>query len=252
MAQNKLWNLLLEQATAAERESPRLAVALDGAIRCHDNFASALAATLAAPMAPYAPAGLDLPELFIEVITALPNIADEAALDLDMLVRINPACLNELVGLMSFRGWQATQAYRITHALFNEGQHNLTALLQNWAAQTWAMDISAQARIAAPVWIDHGIGVVIGDTAIIESDVCIWHGVTLGSRLRDPSNPGQRHPTLRRGATVCAGASIIGNVKIGAGALVAANSVVLKDVPAGATVAGIPAQIIKQPERNPQ
>lgn len=246
MAQEQLWQRLLDQAEIAEHETPAMAAALETAIRQHDDFTAALAATVAGPMAQYAPVGLDIAAICRETIATHPQIAADAALDLDMLVRSNPACLNELIGLLGFRGWQGVQAYRVAHALFMGGQPSLAALLQNWAAQAWAMDISAQAQIAAPVWIDHGIGVVIGDTAVIEAEVSIWHGVTLGSKLTDPSNPGQRHPTLRRGATLCAGAAIIGNIEVGAGALVAANSVVLKSVPAGATVAGAPAQIVKQ------
>jgi serine O-acetyltransferase len=113
--------------------------------------------------------------------------------------------------------------------------------LQNWAANTWSIDIHPAARLGKALFVDHGIGLVIGETAVVEDEVSLWHGVTLGSTLAEV---GDRHPKIRRGALICAGATVLGNIEVGPRAIVAANAVVLKPVPAGAVVAGTPAKIV--------
>lgn len=114
-------------------------------------------------------------------------------------------------------------------------------LLQNWSANTWAIDIHPAAKLGKGLFVDHGIGLVIGETAVVEDDVSLWHGVTLGSTLNEA---GDRHPKIRQGALVCAGASVLGNIEVGERAIVAANSVVLKRVEPGLVVAGSPAKIV--------
>jgi serine O-acetyltransferase len=175
------------------------------------------------------------------VLRGTPAILESARLDLVKLAAVNPACPDMLTGLLSFRGYQAVQLYRFNHQLWNAGQQQLAVLLQNWGAMAFAMDIHPAARIGSGVFFDHGIGVVVGSTAVIEDEVSIWHGVTLGSTL---TQAGDRHPKVRRGATLCAGATILGNIEIGAGAIVAAASVVLKSVEAGMVVAGVPAKVV--------
>jgi serine O-acetyltransferase len=142
---------------------------------------------------------------------------------------------------MSFRGFQALQLYRINHALWTDGQERFAVLMQNWGALGYAVDIHPQARIGSSVFLDHGIGVVIGSTAVVEDEANIWHGVTLGSTL---TQAGDRHPKVRRGVTIGAGATILGNIEIGEGAIVAAGSVVLRSVAPFTVVAGVPAQVV--------
>jgi serine O-acetyltransferase len=131
--------------------------------------------------------------------------------------------------------------YRINHALWAEGQEQMAVLLQNWGAMVFAIDIHPAAKIGSAVFVDHGIGLVVGSTAVIEDGANIWHGVTLGSTL---TQAGDRHPKVRRNATLCAGATVLGTIEIGEGAIVAAGSVVLKPVEAGAVVAGVPAKVV--------
>jgi serine O-acetyltransferase len=205
------------------------------------SFADALSTVLVRTLAPAVTMPTALKPVFEEAMAGDHRIAARASADLVRLAAINPACPNMLTGLLSFRGYQAIQLYRINHALWNRGQQELAVLLQNWGATVFSMDIHPGARIGSGVFFDHGIGTVIGATAVVEDGVNIWHGVTLGSTL---TNAGDRHPKVRRNATIGAGSTLLGNIEIGQGAVVAAGSVVLRAVEAGVVVAGIPAKVV--------
>jgi len=236
-----LWPLLKQQALDLQTRSPVLAADLEELILQRSTFGDALATVLHHALESVFPKHLDLSNVFSSLLAAHPEITESAAMDLEKLDGVNPACPDLLTGFLSFRGFQALQLYRFYHALWVDAQHQLAVLLQNWGAIKYGIDIHPAARIGKAVFIDHGMGVVIGSTAVLEDDVNIWHGVTLGSTL---TQAGDRHPKIRTGATVCAGATILGNIEIGAGAIVAAASVVLKNVAAGSVVAGVPAKVI--------
>lgn len=237
----ELWQTLGSQARALSSSSPCLAPTLNAMIVERRSFADALSTVLVRALAPAVTAPVELKSTFDDVLARDRDIAAAAAVDLTRLAAINPACPNVLSGLLSFRGYQAIQLYRINHALWNEGQRELAVFLQNWGAIVFAMDIHPGAQVGRGVFFDHGIGTVIGATAVVEDGVNIWHGVTLGSTL---TQAGDRHPKVRRNATIGAGATILGNIEIGPGAVVAAGTVVLKPVEAGMVVAGIPAKVM--------
>lgn len=138
--------------------------------------------------------------------------------------------------LLFARGVHATLAHRVAHGLWQDGQHSLALAVKSQLGRVLATDIHPAARIGTGFWLDHGLGFVMGETAVIEDDVSIWHNVTLGSTLSD-SGP-ERHPHICRGAVIGAGAIILGHVTIGAGANVAAGAIVLTDVPAGQSAIG--------------
>lgn len=236
---DSLWQRLNDQARQLAERNPVLSGYVHSSVLSHSSFESALAANLARQL--HEQAGTDLTNWFIEIIRANPEIAPCAAADINHLVIVNPACPDHLTAFLTFRGIQAVQAYRIAHALWNDGDIQSAVLVQNWAANTWSIDIHPAARLGKALFVDHGIGLVIGETAVVEDEVSLWHGVTLGSTL---SEVGDRHPKIRRGALICAGATVLGNIEVGPKAIVAANAVVLKPVPAGAVVAGTPAKIV--------
>jgi len=243
----EIWSLLRAQAEEMMRASALLKADLLALVLNQPTFDSALAALLAQAVKSSAPDSVDLFAEFKAVLARNPDIAEYAAIDLEKLDAVNPACPDLLTGFLSFRGFQALQVYRITHALWGEDKHQLAAMIQNWSAIKYGIDIHPAARVGKAVFIDHGMGLVVGSTAVLEDDVNIWHGVTLGSTLTEA---GDRHPKIRKGATICAGATILGNIEVGAGAIVAASSVVLKSVGAGKVVAGVPAREIGvAPER---
>lgn len=137
------------------------------------------------------------------------------------------------------RGFHMLAAHRVAHRLWLMGRHDL-AMGWKTAAAALGADIHPAARVGRRIFLDHGIGVVVGETAIIEDDCSIWHGVTLGSTLMQGG--ADRHPKIRRGAVLGAGATLLGNIEVGLGAVVAAGSVVLASVPPFTTVAGNPAR----------
>jgi len=235
----ELWPQLRGEAQSLAAREPALAGALRAQVLDCASFDDALARRLADALKGTAPQGVDVQSLAARVLAQAPAIVQAAQADLGKLARINPACPNLLAGFMSFRGFQALQMYRITHALWHDGRDELAVLLQNWAALAWGIDIHPQARIGQEIFLDHGIGIVIGATAEVADGANIWHGVTLGSTL---TQAGDRHPKLHRNVTVCAGATILGNITIGEGAVVAAHSVVLHPVAPFSVVAGAPAK----------
>ena len=227
MTTTRLWQQVQQQATAFGASTPFLKDALRAAVLERGSFAEGLGLRLAEILRHAVPEGLDLVRIFGETLSGHAEILEAAQADLDKLAATNPACPDALTGFLSFRGFQALQLHRINHALWADGQERLAVLLQNWGALVYAMDIHPQARIGRAVFLDHGIGLVIGSTAVVEDDCNIWHGVTLGSTL---TQAGDRHPKIRRGVTIGAGATILGNIEVGEGAIVAAGSVVLKPV----------------------
>lgn len=234
---NSLWQRLCEQARQLGERTPTIRGYIEQRVHLHSSFEEALASNLAHGLLHQGGSGLE--QWFASLIRAVPAIAEGAAADIEHTVRVNPACPDQLTAFLSFRGIQAVQAYRIAHALWSAGDEQSAVLLQNWAANAWSIDIHPAARLGQSLFVDHGIGLVIGQTAVVEDHASLWQGVTLGSTLNEQ---GERHPKIRRGALICAGASVLGNIEVGAGAIVAANSVVLQAVAPGTVVAGSPAR----------
>ncbi|MFA1029658.1 Serine acetyltransferase [Pseudomonas syringae pv. helianthi] len=235
-----LWQRLRDQARQLTERNPVLSDYATSHLLAYSTFEDALAANLARQMHAQA-STVPLENWFKAIIKSSPSIAQAAAADIEHLQAVNPACPDHLTAFLTFRGIQAVQAYRIAHVLWTEGDVQSAVLVQNWAATIWSIDIHPAARLGKSLFVDHGIGLVIGETAVVEDEVSLWHGVTLGSTLGEA---GDRHPKIRRGALICAGATVLGNIEVGARAIVAANSVVLKAVAAGTVVAGVPAKVV--------
>ena len=200
---DQLWELLQQQAAQLSESTPCLKACLHAAVIEQRSFGEALIERLAQTVQRVVPAEVDLVSIFRPVLSRHPQIVQSSQADLEKLAATNPACPDALTGFMSFRGFQALQLHRINHALWTDGQEHLAVLLQNWGALVYAMDIHPQARIGSSVFLDHGIGLVIGSTAVVEDGANIWHGVTLGSTLtqagRPPSkDPPRRHDRRRR------------------------------------------------------
>lgn len=155
---------------------------------------------------------------------------------------LDPAARNSLEVLLTYPGIKALAAHRLSHFLW---EHNFK-LLARMNSQFWRfltnIEIHPGAKIAAGVFIDHGAGLVIGETAKVEEGVMLYHGVTLGGTGKDK---GKRHPTIRKGALISAHSQIIGPIEVGENAKVGAAAVVLSDVPADVTVVGVPAKVVR-------
>ena len=161
---------------------------------------------------------------------------------IDIVKENDPAARTSLEVLLTYPGVKALAAHRVSHFLWNHG----FKLLARMHSQFWRfgprIEIHPGATIASGVFIDHGAGLVIGETAIVEKGVMLYHGVTLGGTGKDV---GKRHPTVREGALVSAHAQVIGPIEIGAKAKVGAGAVVVSDVPSDVTVVGVPAKIVR-------
>jgi serine O-acetyltransferase len=230
-------------------EEPLLAHLADDVILSRETPAAALGARLARRLARE-----DMPRSAVEplltgVFGAHPLIVHSAMRDMEAIHDRDPACFSLLEPLLFFKGFLALTTYRVSHQLWNDGRRWLALYIQSLGSEAFAVDIHPAARIGCGILLDHATSFVVGETAIIEDDVSILHEVTLGGTGKET---GDRHPVVRSGVLLGAGAKILGRVEIGAGAKVGAGSVVLADVPPHTTVAGVPAVIVGESrEENP-
>src|SRR5690606_17160367 len=236
-----VWAQLRVEAMQAAAEEPLLASYLHASILHHDRIEDALSYHLAQKLGHGDLPALQLREVIREAYAADPSIGAAAARDMRVVRERDPACTTYLQPFLYFKGYGGLQAYRIAHWLWREDRHVLAYHLQSRVSELFAVDIHPAARIGGGVFIDHAHGIVIGETAVVEDDVSMLHSVTLGGTGKAG---GDRHPKIRRGVLIGAGAKVLGNIEIGEEARIAAGSVVLESVPARCTVAGVPAKAV--------
>jgi serine O-acetyltransferase len=244
-----IWETLRSEAARVLSEEPTLHHLIDDVILSRETPAAALGARLARRLA-----RVDMPRSSMEpmltgVFEQHPLIVHRAMRDLVAMFERDPACFSVLEPLLFFKGFLALSTYRVSHQLWQDGRRWVALYLQSVASEAFAVDIHPAARIGCGILLDHATSFVVGETAIIEDDVSILHEVTLGGTGKET---GDRHPIIRSGVLLGAGAKILGRVEIGTGAKIGAGSVVLNDVPPHTTVAGVPAVIVGQSgEENP-
>jgi serine O-acetyltransferase len=238
---DKLWARLRVEAASAAAEEPILASFLNAAILRHDKFAHALAYRIASKMADAQLDSMLARDVAEEAIEGDPQIVAQAAADMIAVDERDPACLSLLQPFLYFKGYHALQAHRIAHWLWKQGRQTLAFHLQSRVGERFGLDIHPAARVGSGVMFDHATSVVIGETAVVGDDCSILHEVTLGGTGAAHED---RHPKIGKGVLIGAGARVLGNIEVGDGARIAAGSVVLEPVPAGCTVAGVPAKIV--------
>ncbi len=240
-----IWQEIREQITT-EAEAERL---LDRFFRVtvlersslEDSLSLQLSEKLGTAVLPAAV----LREGIAEALAEAPEMAEAMRADLRAIRERDPACTSYWMPLLYFKGFHALQAYRYAHWLWKAERKALAIHVQNRASEVFGVDIHPAAKLGSGIFIDHATGVVMGETTVVEDNVSLLHEVTLGGTGKET---GDRHPKVRRGVLICAGAKVLGNVEVGEGAKVAAGSVVLTDVPPHSTVAGIPAEVVGRPE----
>lgn len=238
---DELWQTIRSEAAQDAQDEPILASFLHMTVLRHKSLEDVLSYHLSSKLASPTMDARTLMELIGEALNSDPRIGEAARADIRAAYERDPACRSYATPLLYFKGFHALQCYRITHWLWLEGRHALALFLQNRISETFAVDIHPAARIGRGILLDHGHGFVVGETAVIEDDVSILHNVTLGGTGKAE---GDRHPKIRYGVLIGAGAKILGNIEVGNGAKIGAGSVVLEPVPPHTTVAGVPAKIV--------
>jgi serine O-acetyltransferase len=229
------------EAEDAVRREPELAGFLLATVLHHDTLEGAIVHRVAARLDHQdMPADL-IRQAYLEVIARDPGIGEAFRADLMAVVDRDPACMRFIEPLLYFKGFHAIQTHRLSHALWKAGRTDFALWLQSRASEVFQTDVNPAARIGKGIFLDHATGLVVGATAVIGDDVSILHGVTLGGTGKER---GDRHPKIRNGVLIGAGAKIIGNIEVGHCARIAAGSVVLNSVPHNKTVAGVPARVV--------
>ena len=235
------WNEIRQKAVQLVEQEPALKTLLDEVVLDRKSFAECLTYRLTRKLVNHAASINLLHDIFIEAFSDDPAILQQIACDMNAVYERDPACPDALTPLLYFKGFQALVCYRISHYLWQHGRKELALYLQSLISETFAVDIHPAAKIGCGILLDHATGFVAGETTEIENNVSILHEVTLGGTGKER---GDRHPKVRSGVLLGAGAKILGNVEIGEGAKVGAGSVVLNAVPPHTSVAGVPAKII--------
>jgi serine O-acetyltransferase len=240
-AEAAAWQDLRQEAAAIARREPFLARHLDVVVLGHESFEQALAGLIAHKLFDDTLAEGALRDLVREAVADEPAIASAALADLMAVLERDPAAGCLITPFLYFKGYQGLQTHRVAHWLWQRGRMQAALYLQARVSERFAMDVHPAARIGRGVMVDHATGIVIGETAVIGNDVSMLQNVTLGGTGKQR---GDRHPKIRDRVLIGAGATILGNIVVGAGAKVGAGSVVLANVPAHATVAGVPARVV--------
>jgi serine O-acetyltransferase len=240
-AVDPIWSAVRSEAEAAIAAEPALGGFIFATVLSHDRLEAAVCHRLAQRLNHAdVDAGL-INRLFQDVLQSKPEIGQAFRADLAATFDRDPACNRYLEPLLYFKGFHALVTHRFAHALWTVGRRDFALYLQSQASRIFAIDINPAARFGMGIMIDHGTGIVIGETAVIGDNCSILQGVTLGGNGKET---GDRHPKIGHNVLLAAGAKVLGNIRVGNCSRVAAGSVVLQDVPDNKTVAGVPARIV--------
>ena len=232
---------MTSEAQEIIRREPELAGFIYSTVLNHDTLDSVVIHRVAARLAHQdVPADL-IRQAYAEIAADDPGFTEAFHADLLAVVDRDPACTRVIEPVLYFKGFHAIQAHRLAHALWRAGRHDFAFYLQSRSSAVFQTDIHPAARIGKGVFLDHATGLVVGSTAVIEDNVSMLQDVTLGGTGKEM---GDRHPKVRHGVLIGAGAKILGNIEVGHCARIAAGSVVLHPVPHNKTVAGVPARIV--------
>ena len=240
-SRNALWAAIRSEAAEAVRTEPLLGALIHAGLLHHATFQAALAYRFSLKLASGEMSEQILREIADDAHARAPALAEAAQADLEAVYERDPASHRLMQPMLFFKGFQALQAYRIGHWLWNNGRIDMAYFVQMRCSEVFGVDIHPAARIGTGVMIDHAHSIVIGETAVVGNDVSMLHSVTLGGTGRED---GDRHPKLGDGVLIGAGAKVLGNISVGHHSRIAAGSVVLSEVPPCSTVAGVPARIV--------
>ena len=236
-----VWTRIRTEAEDIVRREPELASFIYENILHHDALETAVAHRVSQRLE-HADVSSDLiRQAFSDAIEDQPSLGDDFRADIVATFDRDPAALRFLEPVLYFKGFHAIQTHRLAHWLLGKGRRDFALYLQSRSSAAFQCDINPAAKIGRGIFLDHATGLVVGETAVIDDNVSILHGVTLGGTGKEHED---RHPKIRQGVMIGAGAKILGNIEIGRCARIAAGSVVIKPVPNNVTVAGVPAKVV--------
>ena len=236
-----VWARIRREAEEVVRREPELATFIYSTILHHGALEAAVVHRLSERLSHADVSGELIRQAYSDALSDQPNIGDAFRADVVATVDRDPATNRFLEPVLYFKGFHAIQTHRLAHWLWSRGRQDFAFYLQSRSSAVFQTDIHPAARIGRGIFLDHATGLVVGETAVIEDDVSMLHDVTLGGTGKEG---GDRHPKIRRGVLIGAGAKILGNIEVGHCARVAAGSVVVKSVPNNVTVAGVPAKVV--------
>ena len=232
--------LQLEAEEAVARE-PEMAGFIRPAILNIHSLEEIVADRVAARLDHGAVPGALIRAHYLDAISDDATLGEAFRADILAVADRDPACTRLIEPVLYFKGFHAIQTHRLAHWMWNRGRKDFALYLQSRSSEVFQTDVHPAAKIGKGIFLDHATGLVVGSTAVIEDDVSILQDVTLGGTGKED---GDRHPKIRNGVLIGAGAKILGNIEVGHCSRIAAGSVVLKSVPNNVTVAGVPAKVI--------
>ncbi len=247
-----VWSAVRRDAEAIVQAEPAMASFVHETVLAHDRLEDAIVHRIAARLCNHVVSAEVIRCAFGDALADDPWIAKAMRVDLAAVYDRDPACNRFIEPILYFKGFHAIEVHRLAHWLWGQGRMDFAYYLQSRSSEVFQTDINPAVPMGKGIFLDHATGLVVGATAVIEDDVSILQDVTLGGTGKEG---GDRHPKVRRGVLIGAGAKILGNIEIGECSKVAAGSVVLHPVPPHATVAGVPARIlgvgtVKEPARS--
>jgi serine O-acetyltransferase len=243
-----IWTEVRREADAVARSEPALAGFIYATILSKDRLEDAVCHRLAQRLNHSdVDAGL-IAETFGQVLAEHPELGRAFRADLAAVYDRDPACSRYIEPLLYFKGFHALVTHRFAHELLKKGRRDFALYLQSQSSRIFGVDINPAARMGIGIMLDHGTGIVIGETAVVGDNCSILQNVTLGGTGKET---GDRHPKIGSNVLLSVGAKVLGNIKVGDCSVVGAGSVVLKEVPPRTTVAGVPAKEIG-PARCPE
>ncbi|MGH1367268.1 MAG: serine O-acetyltransferase [Maritimibacter sp.] len=236
-----VWDQITAEAHEAVAVEPLMGGLVHACVLHHKTLDKALSYRIAAKLSSNEMSMVILREVADDAYSQAPELAEAARADLVAVRERDPATHRLLQPILYFKGFQAMQAFRLSHWLWQQGRKDLAYFLQMRTSEIFGVDIHPGATIGKGIMIDHAHSIVIGETAVVGDNVSMLHSVTLGGTGKQEED---RHPKIGDEVLIGAGAKILGNIHVGCCSRIAAGSVVLEDVPAGKTVAGVPAKVV--------
>ena len=241
MPLDPVWDRITEDAQAAIAAEPLIGGLVHSSVLHHASLERALSYRVAMKLSSSEMSAQILREIADEAYVDDRRLGEAARADLVAVYERDPACNRLLQPLLFFKGFQAAQAFRVGHWLWNSGRKDIAYFIQARVSEVFGIDIHPNAIIGQGLMIDHAHSIVIGETAVVGDNVSMLHSVTLGGTGKEHDD---RHPKIGDGVLIGAGAKVLGNIRIGNCSRIAAGSVVLQEVPPCKTVAGVPARIV--------